>query len=66
MNKFLNTRRRCLNPWILGLIVIAIIGLIIFIPIVGFATLLVALPFIVCAIMCGSMVFMMGKTPKKE
>ena len=59
MNKFFNSCRRCLNPWVLVIIIAAVIGLIIFVPIVGVASLLVALPFIGCTVMCGAMVFMM-------
>lgn len=61
MNKFFNTCRRCLNPWVVGVIIVVIIGLIIIVPIVGAATLIVALPLLGCAVMCGAMVFMMGK-----
>lgn len=61
MNKFFNTCRRCLNPWVVGAIIVAIIGLIIFVPIIGVASLIVALPLIGCTVMCGAMVFFMGK-----
>lgn len=59
MNIFFNTCRRCLNPWIVGSIIVVIIGLIIFVPIAGVASLIIALPFIGCAVMCGAMAFMM-------
>lgn len=66
MNKFLtpiksgfNSCRRCLNPWVIGLIIIVVIGLIIFIPVVGVASLIVALPLVGCAAMCGVMAFFM-------
>lgn len=59
MNKFFNTCRRCLNPWVIGIGSIVLVGLIIFIPIVGIPALIVALPFIGCTVMCGVMVFMM-------
>lgn len=61
MNNFLNSCRRCLNPWFVGFIVVVIVGLIIFIPVVGVTTLIVAFPLIGCAVMCGAMVFFMGK-----
>lgn len=61
MNRFLNTCRRCLNPWVVGIIIVVVIGLIIFVPIVGDASLIVALPLIGCTVMCGAMAFMMGK-----
>jgi len=61
MNKFFNTCRRCLNPWIVGLILVTIIGLIIFVPIIGVASLIAFLPLIGCAVMCGGMAFFMGK-----
>ena len=61
MNKFFNSCRRCLNPWFVGGITAVVIGLIIFVPIVGVASLIVALPFLGCAVMCGAMAFFMGK-----
>jgi len=61
MNTFFNSCRRCLNPWIVGLIIVVIIGLIIFVPIIGIAALIVVLPLVGCAVMCGAMAFSMGK-----
>lgn len=61
MNKFFNSCRRCLNPWIIGVIFVVIVALIIFVPIIGVASLIVALPFIGCTVMCGAMAFMMKK-----
>jgi len=61
MNKFLNTCRRCLNPWIVGLNIIVVIGLIIFIPIIGVTAFVAALPLIGCTVMCGGMALMMSK-----
>lgn len=61
MDKFFNSCRRCLNPWVVGAIIVAVIGLIFFIPIIGVASLIVALPLIGCTVMCGAMVFFMGK-----
>ena len=61
MNKFFNSCRRCLSPWVVGLIIVVIVGLIIFVPIIGVASLIVALPLVGCAVMCGAMVFFMGK-----
>lgn len=66
MNNFLKSCRRCLNPWILGLIVLIVIGLLIFVPIVGVAGLVVALPLIGCTVMCGAMAFMMKGHKKKN
>lgn len=61
MNKFFNTCRRCLNPWVVGIIVVVVIGLIIFVPIVGVASLIAVLPLLGCVGMCGAMAFFMGK-----
>ena len=61
MNKFFNSCIRCLNPWVVGLIIVGVIALLIFVPIIGAASLLVALPLIACTVMCGGMVFFMGK-----
>lgn len=67
MNKFFNSCRRCLNPWIVGLIIVVVIGLLIFVPIIGVASLIAALPLIGCTVMCGGMAFMMrGNKDKKE
>ncbi len=66
MNKFFNSCRRCLNPWIIGLIIVVVIGLLIFVPIIGVGSLIVALPLVGCTVMCGAMAFMMhgGKDKK--
>ena len=64
MNKFFNSCRRCLNPWILGLIVVVVVALLLFVPILGVASLIAALPLIGCVGMCGAMAFMM-KDKKK-
>lgn len=61
MDKFFNTCRRCLNPWMLGLIIVVVIGLIIFVPIIGITALIAALPLLGCTVMCGTMALMMGK-----
>ena len=66
MNKFFNSCRRCLNPWIVGLIIVVVIGLIIFVPIIGAASLVVALPLIGCTVMCGAMAFMMRDHKKDK
>lgn len=66
MNKFFNSCRRCLNPWVVGIIIVAVIGLIIFVPIIGMASLLVALPLIGCTVMCGAMAFMMREDKKHK
>lgn len=64
MNKFFNTCRRCVNPWVLisGIAIIA--GLLYFIPVVGIATLFAFLPLAGCVLMCGSMMFFMKKDHK--
>ena len=64
MEKFFNSCRRCLNPWVLGLIVVGVIGLLIFVPIIGVAGLVVAglvvaAPLIGCTLMCVVMAFFM-------
>jgi len=61
MDKFFNTCRRCLNPWVVGIIIAVVIGLIIFIPIVGITALIAVLPLVGCAFMCGAMAFSVGK-----
>lgn len=67
MNKFFNSCRRCLNPWVVGLIIAGVIGLLIFIPKVGAVSLIAALPLIGCTVMCGAMAFMMrGDKGKKQ
>lgn len=66
MNTFFNTCRRCLNPWVLGAIIAVVIGLIIFVPIIGLASLIAVLPLIGCAVMCGAMAFMMRGDKKKD
>lgn len=59
MSTFFNSCRRCLNPWVVGLIIVAVIGLLIFVPIIGVASLIAFLPLIGCTVMCGAMAFMM-------
>ncbi len=66
MDKFFNTCRRCLNPWIVGLIIVVIIGLIIFVPIIGVTALIAVLPLVGCTVMCGAMGFMMMKKPQEK
>ena len=66
MDNIFNSCRRCLNPWVVGIIVVVIIGLIIFVPIVCIAALITALPIIGCTVMCGGMAFMMMKSTKKK
>lgn len=66
MNKFLKSCRRCLNPWVIGLIVVGVIGLLLFVPIIGVASLVVAAPLIGCTVMCGAMAFMMRRDKKKN
>ena len=61
MNKFFNSCRRCLSPWVVGVIIVAVIGLIIFVPIIGVASLIAILPLLGCAVMCGAMVIFAGK-----
>lgn len=67
MNKFFNSCRRCLNPWVIGLIVVVVIGLFIFVPIIGVASLIVLLPLLGCGVMCGLMaLFMKGDKKHNE
>lgn len=55
------------NPWIVALIIVVVLGLIIFVPIIGVAGLIVALPLLGCTLMCGVMAFMMrGKEKGKK
>lgn len=66
MDKFFNSCRRCLNPWVVGIIIVVIVGLIIFVPIIGVATLVVALPLLGCTLMCGAMAFFMRGGKEKD
>lgn len=68
MNKFFNTCKKCLNPWVVGIIILVVIGLFILVPVLGFASLIAALPLIGCTVMCGAMVFLMrpNKGEKKD
>lgn len=66
MNKFFNSCKRCLNPWVLGAIIVVVISLFIFGPIIGATSIIVALPFIGCTVMCGAMAFFMGKDKDKN
>lgn len=66
MNTFLKSCRRCLNPWVVGVIIIAVIGLMIFIPILGVASLVIVAPLIGCTVMCGVMAFMMRGDKKHK
>ncbi len=59
MNNFFKSCRRCLNPWVIGLIIMAIIGLFIFVPVLGAVSLVAILPFLGCTLMCGAMAFFM-------
>ena len=61
MNKLGMYCQRCLNPWMIGGILVIAVALLILIPILGVAALLTALPLVACTVMCGSMVFMMKK-----
>lgn len=59
MKNLFRSCRRCLNPWVVGLIIVGVIGLLIFIPIIGVASLVAVLPLVGCTVMCGAMAFMM-------
>ncbi len=64
MNKFFTSCRRCLNPWIISLIIVVVIALLIFVPIIGVASLIAVLPIVGCTVMCGAMAFMMRGSKK--
>lgn len=66
MNNFFKAYRRCLNPWVLGLIILVIIGLTIIVPILGATALIAALPLMGCTFMCGAMAFMMRGEKRKN
>ncbi len=67
MARFLKSCRRCLNPWVIGLIIVVVVGLLIFVPIIGIASLIAVLPLVGCTVMCGAMAFMMrGDKGKKQ
>ncbi len=59
MNNFFKSCRRCLSPRVLIVIGVIILALLIFVPIIGVASLLVAAPLLGCTIMCGVMAFFM-------
>lgn len=65
MSKFLNVCKRCLNPWIVGIIVMAIAGLIVVKPIIGVPALIAVLPIIGCTVMCAGMAFFMREKKDK-
>lgn len=58
MNNFFKSCRQCLSPKVLIIVGLIIAALFIFVPIIGIASLLVALPLLGCTIMCGAMLFM--------
>ena len=62
----MTTCRRCLNPKVLFFVGLAVVGLIIFVPIIGVASLVVALPLIGCTVMCGAMAFFMRGEKKDK
>ena len=65
MNNFFKSCIRCLNPWVVGLIVVVTAGLIIFVPIAGAISLVAVLPLLGCTLMCGVMaLFMRGNKGK--
>ena len=65
MSSFFKSCRRCLNPWIIGLIIIVVVGLLIFVPIIGVASMIAVLPLVGCTVMCGFMaLFMRGGKDK--
>ena len=59
MKNFFNSCRRCLNPWVIGVIIVSVIGLLLVVPIVGVTGLIVAVPLIGYTVMCGAMAFFM-------
>ncbi len=59
MDRFFKSCRRCLNPWMVGLIIVVVVGLLSFVPIIGVASLIAILPLVGCTVMCGAMAFMM-------
>lgn len=64
MNKFFNSCRRCLNPWVVGLIIAVIAGLIFFSPLAGAVSLVAVLPLLGCTLMCGVMALFMRENKK--
>lgn len=66
INQLFKTCRQCLNPWSLGLIVLTVIGLLIFVPVIGVAGLVVALPLLGCTLMCGAMAYFMRDKGKDK
>lgn len=61
MKNFFNSCRRCVHPWVFVLIVVVVIGLLVFVPVVGVAGLVVAAPLIGCTVMCGAMAYFMRR-----
>jgi len=58
-SSFFRSCRRCLNPWIAVCVIAVIVGLFIFVPVVGAIGLIATLPLLGCGLMCGVMAFMM-------
>lgn len=54
-----------MNPWIVGLILMVVIGLIIFVPLAGAISLVAVLPLLACTLMCGAMAFFMRGNKEK-
>ncbi len=66
MNNFLKSCRRCFSPKVLIILGIIIVALLIFVPLIGVASLIAALPIIGCTIMCGAMAFSMKGEKKTK
>lgn len=65
MNRLFNSCKRCLSPKVVVLIAGSIIALLIFVPIIGVASLVAVAPLLGCTIMCGVMALFI-KRDKKE
>ncbi len=66
MNTFFNTCRRCLTPKVLIIVGIIIVALLIFVPIIGVASLIAVAPILGCTIMCGAMALSMRGEKKDK
>lgn len=66
MNNFFKSCRRCLSLKVLIIVGVIIVALLIFVPVIGVASLIAAVPLLGCTIMCGVMAFFMKNGDYKK